>query len=385
MFGALNRFIGLDDTPSQKSKESAVGFQILRNKNNDIPIEPWYDFVVGINGRQLDNSNTQLFATEVRNCAGSSVSLTLWNAKVNTTIFFTQAKDKKLSRLSRKGQTVRNLAIEVPTPSPTLGLSLQWTPLSVTDNVWHILDVIPNSPADVAGLLPYGDYIVGTPEGDLHGEAGLSELVEDFLGRDLQVYVYNHEYAVTRIVTIVPSRGWGGSGALGCVLGFGALHRLPAPLKEPIAGPGETLFETARFSNEEHRPLSGRSLPQAAYPPLSADNQSSDLWTPASMTSPPPQTQFVTSPPSTGPPRGGKKPRLAAAAANMTFDDYFKEGEQKSREEDFAPPSKSVPPPPPPKSAGVPKSKTPDVETVGEENKKPETSQEKPGEESNDG
>lgn len=53
MFGALNRFIGLDDTPSQKSKESAVGFQILRNKNNDIPIEPWYDFVVGINGRQL--------------------------------------------------------------------------------------------------------------------------------------------------------------------------------------------------------------------------------------------------------------------------------------------------------------------------------------------
>lgn len=313
------------------------------------------------------------------------MSLTLWNAKVNTTIFFTQAKDKKLSRLSRKGQTVRNLAIEVPTPSPTLGLSLQWTPLSVTDNVWHILDVIPNSPADVAGLLPYGDYIVGTPEGDLHGEAGLSELVEDFLGRDLQVYVYNHEYAVTRIVTIVPSRGWGGSGALGCVLGFGALHRLPAPLKEPIAGPGETLFETARFSNEEHRPLSGRSLPQAAYPPLSADNQSSDLWTPASMTSPPPQTQFVTSPPSTGPPRGGKKPRLAAAAANMTFDDYFKEGEQKSREEDFAPPSKSVPPPPPPKSAGVPKSKTPDVETVGEENKKPETSQEKPGEESNDG
>lgn len=57
MFGALNRFISrLDsDRPSQSSKDShsAFGFQVLRNKNLEIPIEPWYDFVIGINGRQV--------------------------------------------------------------------------------------------------------------------------------------------------------------------------------------------------------------------------------------------------------------------------------------------------------------------------------------------
>ena len=57
MFGALNRFISrLDsDGPSQSSRDShaAFGFQVLRNKNLDIPIEPWYDFIVGINGRQV--------------------------------------------------------------------------------------------------------------------------------------------------------------------------------------------------------------------------------------------------------------------------------------------------------------------------------------------
>ena len=57
VFGAINRFISrLDsDSPAQKAGISygAFGFQVLRNKNLEIPIEPWYDFVVGINGRQI--------------------------------------------------------------------------------------------------------------------------------------------------------------------------------------------------------------------------------------------------------------------------------------------------------------------------------------------
>ena len=56
MFGALNRFISrLDsDSPSRDSdSHGAFGFQVLRNKNDDIPIEPWFDFIIGINGRQI--------------------------------------------------------------------------------------------------------------------------------------------------------------------------------------------------------------------------------------------------------------------------------------------------------------------------------------------
>lgn len=51
VFGALNRFISrLDsESPSQNSRDrSAYGFQVLRNKNLEIPIEPWYDFIIGI-------------------------------------------------------------------------------------------------------------------------------------------------------------------------------------------------------------------------------------------------------------------------------------------------------------------------------------------------
>jgi hypothetical protein len=66
----------------------------------------------------------------------------------------------------------------VPQDSTALGLSLQWMPLNSTDDVWHILEVTPNSPADLAGLLPYGDYVIGSPEGIIRGEGGLGELVD---------------------------------------------------------------------------------------------------------------------------------------------------------------------------------------------------------------
>ena len=212
--------------------------------------------------------------------------------------------------------------------------------------------MIPDSPADIAGLLPYGDYIVGTPEGNVHGEAGLSELVEDYLSRELRLYVYNHEYSVTRLVTITPSRSWGGNGALGCVLGFGALHRLPLPLTEPPVAPGETLFETARFSNDEGRPPSTNvqspSLPQNAYTP---PPDSSDFLVPASMISPPPPPPFAVIP--AAPSHPARKARHAISS-NQAFDEYFEESAQKSKEVDYAPPAKATPPPPPPKSGGAP-------------------------------
>lgn len=202
----------------------------------------------------------------------------------------------------------------------------------------------------------------------MRGEAGLGELVEDFLSRSLRLYVYNHEYSVTRLVTITPSRSWGGSGALGCVLGFGALHRLPLPLAEPPIAPGETLFETARFSNEGSRPSSAQpqvSPVLSSLPETSTGQQPSSFLIPASMTLPPPPPQVSTT--SSVSPRSTRKARHTASS-NQVFDDYFKEGEQKSKEEDFAPSTQSAPPPPP--KSGVPpppKAKSPEPDAQVED------------------
>ncbi|KAF2130064.1 hypothetical protein P153DRAFT_289728 [Dothidotthia symphoricarpi CBS 119687] len=314
MFGALNRLISrLDAAPideQQSAISGAYGFQVLRNANQEVPLEPWFDFVIGINGRTI------------------TISLGVFSAK---------------------GQKIREIYLNIPADKPTLGVSLQWSPLSIAEDVWHILDVIPNSPADVAGLLPYGDYVIGSPEGLVRGESGLGELVEDFLNRPLRLLVYNHEYNVTRPITITPSRNWGGEGALGCVLGFGALHRLPASLEEPPQAPGETLFssDSAPTSFDEKRPLSSTSN----VPPIQTIGAPSELFVPADIALP-----SKTPPPQGPPPKRKQRAHLGLSPnGGGGLDDYFKEGEQKSMEEDFTPKAKSGGVPPPPRAGGPPR------------------------------
>ncbi|KAK4457448.1 putative Golgi reassembly-stacking protein 1 [Cladorrhinum samala] len=337
MFNALNRFISRLDgeaPPAARENHGGFGFQVLRNTNLELAIEPWFDYVVGINGRMIDDSDPGLFAQEVRNCAGASVMLGLWSAK---------------------GQRTRAMHVPVPADTASLGLTLQWTPLAVVSNIWHVLDVPANSPADVAGLIPYSDYILGTPEGVLHGEGGLSELVEDHIGRPLRLYVYNNEYNVTREVTIQPSRDWGGEGALGCVLGYGALHRLPAPLSEPVHAPGETMFDSAPTQH-----FVPAASPTAAFYPAAANTPpppslSADFLVPAQLvdahTAPPPPAGGAAPPP----PRGKKKERAHHHGGPNLMDDYFKEQEKKSKELDNAPSRTASPLPPPPKAGGPPR------------------------------
>ncbi|RYO88226.1 hypothetical protein DL766_009303 [Monosporascus sp. MC13-8B] len=354
MFNALNRFIArLDGDPQQQQQRQreSYGFQVLRNTNLELAIEPWFDFIVGINGRMIDNPDSRLFAQEVRNCAGGSVSLGIWSAK---------------------GQRTRALHIPVPASTGSLGLSLQWTPLSAaSENVWHVLDVAANSPADTAGLLPYGDYVLGTPDGTLHGEAALGELVDDHvnLGRPLRLWVYNHEYDVTREVAVTPSREWGGEGALGCVLGYGALHRLPAPLSEPVHAPGETLFDgdgggggvgnDGQFATlAPPATANAPSAPGDAFAPGAgsappASPSSNEFLIPAQMVS-------ATSSPANGgaappPPRGGRKKEHRHAHGHNQLDDYFAEQEKKSKEIEGSVTANKSPPPPPPKAgSGIP-------------------------------
>lgn len=55
MFSALNRFMSrLDgEQPTQQSRDESFGFQVLGNTNMELQIEPWFDYIIGINGRPL--------------------------------------------------------------------------------------------------------------------------------------------------------------------------------------------------------------------------------------------------------------------------------------------------------------------------------------------
>lgn len=147
------------------------------------------------------------------------------------------------------------------------------------------------------------------------------------------------------------------------MLGFGALHRLPAPLTEPPQAPGETLFDyTAPGQSGSYLfPPTELAFTVSATPhyPISA---------PPSLTAPQALGFIIPQQTTPTPPLPQKgisarhKPRHAHHMNVSAMDAYMREGEQKSQEQDFPrrvgspavsgvgnippPPRGSLPPPP---------------------------------------
>lgn len=108
-----------------------------------------------------------------------------------------------------------------------IGLSIRFdTFQTANENVWHVLDVYQHSPASLAGLRPFTDYIIGT-ETSMTDMNDFFMLIERRHGMPTKFYVYNSETDTTREVILTPNIKWGGEEYLGCGIGYGYLHRIP--------------------------------------------------------------------------------------------------------------------------------------------------------------
>lgn len=118
-------------------------------------------------------------------------------------------------------------------------------------------EVHPSSPAELAGLHPFSDYIIGA-DSIMHESEDLFSLIEAHEGRALKLYVYNINDDSCREVTITPKQKWGGEGSLGCGIGYGYLHRIPVrnspqqPVNQPYIPANATVsiifYEAIGFS-----------------------------------------------------------------------------------------------------------------------------------------
>jgi len=188
------------------------GYHVLRVQDNSpgsaAGLEAFFDFIVAIGNTRLNTDNDTLKE--------------LLKANVE--------KPVRMTVYSSKTQAVRDVFI---TPSHNwggqglLGVSIRFCSFEgANENVWHTLDVQPNSPADLAGLKSNTDYIIGA-DSVLHESEDLFTLIESHEGKPLKLYVYNCDSDSCREVTITPNGAWGGEGSLGCGIGYGYLHRIP--------------------------------------------------------------------------------------------------------------------------------------------------------------
>ncbi|KYN01167.1 PREDICTED: Golgi reassembly-stacking protein 2 [Cyphomyrmex costatus] len=188
------------------------GYHVLRvqegSPGQQAGLEAFFDFIVAIGNTRLDQDNDTLKE--------------LLKVGVN--------KELTITVYSSKTQSVRRINI---VPSMTwggqglLGVSIRFCSFEgANENVWHILEVHPSSPAELAGLRPFTDYIIGA-DSILHESEDLFTLIEAHESRPLILYVYNTKNDSCREVTITPNNTWGGEGSLGCGIGYGYLHRIP--------------------------------------------------------------------------------------------------------------------------------------------------------------
>ncbi|XP_012534309.1 Golgi reassembly-stacking protein 2 [Monomorium pharaonis] len=198
------------------------GYHVLRvqdgSPGQQAGLEAFFDFIVAIGNTRLDQDNDTLKE--------------LLKVGVN--------KELTITVYSSKTQSVRRTKI---VPSMTwggqglLGVSIRFCSFEgANENVWHVLEVHPSSPAELAGLRPFTDYIIGA-DSILHESEDLFTLIEAHESRPLKLYVYNTKDDSCREVTITPNNNWGGEGSLGCGIGYGYLHRIPVrnvPEQKPV-------------------------------------------------------------------------------------------------------------------------------------------------------
>ncbi|PCH39750.1 hypothetical protein WOLCODRAFT_16103 [Wolfiporia cocos MD-104 SS10] len=152
-------------------------------------IEPYFDFVVGFQGDNFATRNT-VDATEleriVEDHEGRTLNLLIWNSKSQQLRVVPIVPSRGWALPDTKHPGAQEPEAEHK-PS-LLGLSMRMCePEFALDNVWHVLDVLEGSPAESAGLVPYGDWVIGWSGGVLSAESDFYEVVEAHIEKPLRV------------------------------------------------------------------------------------------------------------------------------------------------------------------------------------------------------
>lgn len=187
---------------SNTSQVPPRGLHVLRvtplSPASETTIEPFFDFIIGFQGDTGSNNSGSINVAELEKIVekheGRSLNLFVWNSKnLNTRGMFrglvslfapltailvvpiTPSRDWSMPHIefaeAHEPDSERKPSL--------LGLSMRMcSPETSMDNVWHVLDVLEGSPAESAGLVPYGDWIIGWSGGVLSAESDFYEVVE---------------------------------------------------------------------------------------------------------------------------------------------------------------------------------------------------------------
>lgn len=172
----------------------------------------FFDIILSVNGIALDHEGDE-FSNEIRANVGRPVLLSVYNTKAQ--------KERPVQVIPRADWGGDGL----------LGLHVKYDPLETPqDSALHVVDVAPESPAALAGLLPDVDYVMGCPLGTFENADMFGDFLAENDGGVITLFVLRASTDTIRAVSLEVSKQPWGSGrqtGVGLTLAQGHLHMMP--------------------------------------------------------------------------------------------------------------------------------------------------------------
>lgn len=118
----------------------------------------------------------------------------------------------ELTIYNYKSHTFRSVSV---TPSRNwpgegfLGVIIRFDTFHDADEyMCHVLDVEANSPAELAGLQPDTDYLLGTTDLVFKDSDVLFDVLNANIDKPFEIYVFNSETDEVRIAVLMPTTEW---------------------------------------------------------------------------------------------------------------------------------------------------------------------------------
>ncbi|GJD07287.1 Golgi reassembly-stacking protein 1 [Galdieria sulphuraria] len=195
--------------------EGHYGYRIMKLLENGsgmrAGLRVYEDFIVAVDDLIVEEEEERI-PEYLKEKTGQQVKLVVWNC------------------LDEEEREVV-LVVNKPTKDMGyLGVIVRYESLfQAAEYSWHVISVVPNSPADEVGLMPQSDYIVGTPSVAFRSYDTLPQLVYDaaHLQNSLDLMVWSKATGKVRLISVEPEITEEGTPLLGCELAKGLLHQLP--------------------------------------------------------------------------------------------------------------------------------------------------------------
>jgi C-terminal processing protease CtpA/Prc len=190
----------MGNSASQEELDS-VGYRVLGVQPNSpaslAGLVSFFDFIVAADSFPLKVLD-QKFVDMIKEHEDKPLPLTIYNIKSETT------RDVVITpRRNWGGQGM-------------LGVTIRFDSFwRAEESLVRVLEVVEDSPAELAGLEAEKDYLLGTAEKVFKDTDTLYEEVVKFIDSTIEFYVYNTSTDEVRVVVVMPTENWNGNGCLG--------------------------------------------------------------------------------------------------------------------------------------------------------------------------